>query len=102
MSATLATTVPSQATRRRRAFSQLFSVCWHGIERYLARRAAIKCLRECDDRELRDIGLVRSQIEGAVYGYSTLRPGEIASMAGMRPRADERARASTREAASWN
>ena len=32
------------------------------------RRAAIKMLLERDDRELRDIGLVRSQIEAAVGG----------------------------------
>ncbi len=32
------------------------------------RRAAIRALRERDDRELRDIGLVRSQIEAAVGG----------------------------------
>ena len=35
---------------------------------YLERRAAIKALRELDDRELRDIGIVRSQIEAAVGG----------------------------------
>jgi uncharacterized protein YjiS (DUF1127 family) len=34
----------------------------------LERRAAIKALLERDDRELRDIGLVRSQIEAAVGG----------------------------------
>jgi uncharacterized protein YjiS (DUF1127 family) len=32
------------------------------------RRAAIKTLLERDDRELRDIGLLRSQIEDAVGG----------------------------------
>jgi len=32
------------------------------------RRAAIRALQERDDRELRDIGLVRSQIEAAVGG----------------------------------
>ena len=32
------------------------------------RRAAIRVLLERDDRELRDIGLVRSQIEAAVGG----------------------------------
>ena len=32
------------------------------------RRAAIKALRERDDRELRDIGLARWQIEAAVGG----------------------------------
>ncbi len=35
---------------------------------YLERRAAIRALLERNDRELRDIGLVRSQIEQAVGG----------------------------------
>ena len=35
---------------------------------YWERRAAVKALLERDDRELRDIGLVRSQIEAAVGG----------------------------------
>jgi len=43
-----------------------------GLARALAaywdRRAAIKVLSERDDRELRDIGLLRSQIEAAVSG----------------------------------
>ena len=34
----------------------------------LERRDAIKALRELDDRALRDIGIVRSQIEAAVDG----------------------------------
>ncbi len=35
---------------------------------YWERRAAIRALLERDDRELRDIGIVRSQIEAAVGG----------------------------------
>jgi uncharacterized protein YjiS (DUF1127 family) len=35
---------------------------------YFERRAAVRALLERDDRELRDIGLVRSQIEAAVGG----------------------------------
>lgn len=35
---------------------------------HLERRAAIKTLRELDDRALKDIGLSRSQIEAAVGG----------------------------------
>jgi uncharacterized protein YjiS (DUF1127 family) len=35
---------------------------------YLERRAAIKTLRELDDRALKDIGLARCQIEAAVGG----------------------------------
>lgn len=37
---------------------------------HLHRRAAIKTLRQMNDRELRDIGLTRSQIENAVYGFA--------------------------------
>ncbi len=37
---------------------------------YLDRRAAVKALRQLDDRELRDIGLVRSHIEQAVFGLA--------------------------------
>lgn len=35
---------------------------------YLHRRAAIKALRQLDDRALRDIGLARCHIEAAVGG----------------------------------
>jgi uncharacterized protein YjiS (DUF1127 family) len=35
---------------------------------YWARRAAFRVLMELDDRELRDIGLTRSNIEAAVGG----------------------------------
>jgi uncharacterized protein YjiS (DUF1127 family) len=40
----------------------------HALLAYWARRTAIKILSERDDRELRDIGLLRSQIEAAVHG----------------------------------
>jgi uncharacterized protein YjiS (DUF1127 family) len=40
----------------------------HAAAAYWERRAAIKSLLERDDRELRDIGLVRSQVEAAVGG----------------------------------
>ena len=42
----------------------------HAIADYLDRRAAVKALRQLDDRELRDIGLARSHIEFAVWGLS--------------------------------
>jgi len=45
-----------------------FGTWAHGIAAYLDRRAAIKALRQLDDRELRDIGLVRSHIDQAVFG----------------------------------
>jgi len=38
--------------------------------RWETRRAAIKALRQLDDRELRDIGLSRVQIEAAVCGFA--------------------------------
>jgi uncharacterized protein YjiS (DUF1127 family) len=46
---------------------------WFGTWAYvlvdhLHRRAAIKMLRQMNERELRDIGLTRSQIEDAVSG----------------------------------
>lgn len=40
----------------------------HAMVDHWARRAAIKALSQRDDRELRDIGLLRSQIEAAVGG----------------------------------
>jgi uncharacterized protein YjiS (DUF1127 family) len=40
----------------------------HAVLAYWERRSAVKILGERNDRELRDIGLVRSQIEAAVGG----------------------------------
>ena len=40
----------------------------HALAAYCERRAAIRALLQRDDRELRDIGIVRSQIEPAVCG----------------------------------
>jgi uncharacterized protein YjiS (DUF1127 family) len=40
----------------------------YALATYWERRAAIKALSEMDDRQLRDIGLARSQIELAVFG----------------------------------
>ena len=72
MSATLATIVRPEVTKRANAFAQTFSACWDGIARHFVRRTAIATLRELDDRALRDIGIVRSQIEAAVHGFITL------------------------------
>ena len=49
------------------------SIRWIGVLAqalldHWARRTAIKMLSQRDDRELRDIGLLRSQIEAAVGG----------------------------------
>lgn len=48
---------------------RLFVVWARDIAHYFARRAALKRLREFNDRELRDIGLTRGQAEAAVRGY---------------------------------
>ena len=49
-------------------FLRRFGVWAHALVDYLDRRAAIKTLRQMDDRDLRDIGLTRSHIEHAVCG----------------------------------
>ena len=71
MSATLATILRPEVTKRPGPLSRLFRTGWERIARYFVRRAAIARLRELDDRVLRDIGLERSQIEAAVYGVIT-------------------------------
>jgi len=78
MSATFATIVRPEVTKRPGPVSRLFSACCDGIARYLVRRAAIASLSQLDDRALRDIGLDRSQIEAAVYGLIT--PSDQARM----------------------
>jgi uncharacterized protein YjiS (DUF1127 family) len=45
-----------------------FGMWTHAFVAYWHRRAAIKALRQLDDRALRDIGLARCQIEAAVGG----------------------------------
>ena len=72
MPATLSTIVQPAVTKRANQPSRLLSACWEGIARYFVRRAAMASLQELDDRALRDIGLVRSQIEGAVCGFMRL------------------------------
>jgi uncharacterized protein YjiS (DUF1127 family) len=57
-------------------------VRWIGISAHAVaadwqRRAAIKVLLERDDRELRDIGIVRSQIEAAVGGVFNPQMGRM-------------------------
>jgi uncharacterized protein YjiS (DUF1127 family) len=69
MSATLATIVRPEVTKRANKFAQIFNV---GIARHFVRRTAIATLRQLDDRALRDIGIARSQIEPAVHGFITL------------------------------
>ena len=69
MSATASTPVQPGRTKRLGASLRLFNAGWEAIACQFVRRAAIKSLRELDDRALGDIGLTRSQIEGAVYGF---------------------------------
>ena len=72
MSATLSTFFqPAVAVRPGRYVRRLFHAWARDIARYFARRDALKRLGEFNDRELRDIGLSRGQVEAAVYGFIT-------------------------------
>jgi uncharacterized protein YjiS (DUF1127 family) len=72
MSATLSALFQPAVTVRPARYVRLLFQAWaRDIARYFSRRAALKRLRECNDRELRDIGLSRGQIEAAVYGFIT-------------------------------
>ena len=72
MSATLSTLFrPAVTVRPGRYTRQLFYAWARDIAHYFGRRAALKRLREFNDRELRDIGLSRGQVEAAVYGFIT-------------------------------
>jgi len=51
-------------------FFRRFGIWAQAIVDFLHRRAAIKTLHQMNDRELRDIGLTRSQIEDAVFGFA--------------------------------
>ena len=72
MSAMLSTLFrPAVTVRPGRYVRRLFHAWARDIAHYFVRRAALKRLAEFSDRELRDIGLARSQIEAAVYGFMT-------------------------------
>jgi uncharacterized protein YjiS (DUF1127 family) len=72
MSAMLSTLFrPAVTVRPGRYVRRLFHVWARDIAHYVARRAALKRLGEFNDRELRDIGLARGEIEAAVYGFIT-------------------------------
>lgn len=64
---------------------------------YHGRRTAIACLRDLDDRALRDVGLNRFQIEAAVDGLITF-PTKRAE----RRASHRRPRAPTMETAPWS
>jgi uncharacterized protein YjiS (DUF1127 family) len=71
MSATLVT-IARPAAEKPATFSRICVAAWDAVAGYLVRRAAITTLGELDDRALRDIGISRSQIEGAVQGLISL------------------------------
>ena len=64
------------AVKKLGGFLRLLIAWCEGIAGYVFRRSAIASLGEFDNRALRDIGLERSQIQAAVYGYVTLRNRE--------------------------
>jgi uncharacterized protein YjiS (DUF1127 family) len=72
MSATLVTISRPAVAKRPAMISRICVACWDAVAGYFVRRSAIATLRELDDRALRDIGIVRSQIEPAVHGLITL------------------------------
>jgi uncharacterized protein YjiS (DUF1127 family) len=51
------------------AWGRWFAIC----ASYWKRREMVKMLRELDDHQLRDIGLMRDQIEAAVDGKADFR-----------------------------
>lgn len=71
MSASLSTIVRPAGKKMPGALLRTFNARWQQIARYCVRRAAITSLRELDDEALRDIGIARSQIEAAAYGFVT-------------------------------
>ena len=70
---TLSAIIRFAITKTPVGFVRLLNAWCEGIAGFFFRRSAIMSLSEFDDRALRDIGLERSQIEAAVYGYVTLR-----------------------------
>jgi uncharacterized protein YjiS (DUF1127 family) len=104
MPALFSTIVLPAVTKGHDAFSRLLSASLKWVAGYLGRRIAIACLRDLDDRALRDIGLARFQIEAAVYGLIALSGQADEEMmtfaAAMEPRG--RQRSPTVEVASWS
>ncbi|SFJ28738.1 protein of unknown function [Phyllobacterium sp. CL33Tsu] len=71
MSTALSTIGRRAGTKTHGSFLRAFNACWQRIARYFVHRAAIASLCELDDEALRDIGIARSQIKGAAYGFVT-------------------------------
>ena len=69
MPATPATTVRARVKTKGGSFAASVGACRDALVRHFLRRSALASLRELDDRALRDIGIVRSQIEAAVDGF---------------------------------
>ncbi|MEH2560586.1 DUF1127 domain-containing protein [Bradyrhizobium sp. AZCC 2289] len=83
------------------AFRLLSTAC-NRIANHLGRRTGAACLRDLDDRALRDIGLTRFQIEAAVFGRVTHsdKADKLVSAAATYP--GGRQRAPTAGAAPWS
>jgi uncharacterized protein YjiS (DUF1127 family) len=79
----------------------LFGAC-ERIASHLGRRTAIACLHDLDDRALRDIGIGRYQIEGAVHGLITFSGQADEETPAAAANARERQRAPIMEAAPWS
>jgi uncharacterized protein YjiS (DUF1127 family) len=73
MFVTLLTIIRLAGTTRARGLSRRLGTWCDAVAAHVLRRSAITSLSELDDRALRDIGLERSQIEAAVYGFVTVR-----------------------------
>jgi uncharacterized protein YjiS (DUF1127 family) len=72
MFATLSTIFrPAVATRPGGPVLRLLCAWARDSLRYFVRRADVRRLHELSDRELRDIGLARGQVEAAAYGFIT-------------------------------
>ncbi len=71
MPATPSPIVRPAETKSPGASLRILDACRKGIARRFVRSAAIARLRELDGHALRDIGLLRSRIEGVVDGLIT-------------------------------
>ena len=104
MSTTLSAIVRTAVTRGSRALSGLFSAYCDEIATRFVRRTAIACLRELDDRALRDVSLARSHIEAAVCGFVTPsgQTGDVMESAAVPVHARTGDRRSNRGGDPWN
>jgi uncharacterized protein YjiS (DUF1127 family) len=68
MSAAVSNIVEPAAAKAPATFARLINTYCYAIVGHFMRRGAVATHRELDDRALRDIGPVRTQIEAAVHG----------------------------------